>query len=487
MGGAAGPAPRADLPAAVGPAQHLRLRLLGPPDRRRPHGRRRPPAGPARSGSASTSCAAAPRRRPARAAQHLGGPLPGCWTAPCTATSAARSGSCARRALRRAERWIVQRQEADGSWGGIQPPWVYSLIALHLQGYALDHPVMRAGLDGLDGFTIDDEAGRRLEACQSPVWDTALAVIALADAGVPRGRPGAPLGGRAGCWPRRSPSAGDWAVRRPDLPAGGLGLRVRQRQLPRHRRHRRGRARPCERTTEPTRRRRRPGASPGSRGCSAATAAGPPSTSTTRGRCAASCRSATSARSSTRRAPTSPPTWSRCSPRLGRSARGGRARRALAPAGPGGRTAPGSGAGAPTTSTAPARSSRRSSPPGVDAGDPAVRRAVAWLERHQNADGGWGEDLRSYRDDAYRGPRPLDRLPDGLGPARPARRGRAIRRPPSAAWRSSSTTQAEDGTWDEPWFTGTGFPGDFYINYHLYRLVFPVMALGRYVNGGANG
>ncbi len=40
-------------------------------------------------------------------------------------------------------------------------------------------------------------------------------------------------------------------------------------------------------------------------------------------------------------------------------------------------------------------------------------------------------------------------------------------------------TQRADGTWDEPQFTGTGFPGDFYINYHLYRLVFPIMALGR--------
>ena len=44
---------------------------------------------------------------------------------------------------------------------------------------------MRAGLEGLDGFTIEDAAGRRLEACQSPVWDTALAVTALADAGLP--------------------------------------------------------------------------------------------------------------------------------------------------------------------------------------------------------------------------------------------------------------------------------------------------------------
>ncbi len=47
--------------------------------------------------------------------------------------------------------------------------------------------------------------------------------------------------------------------------------------------------------------------------------------------------------------------------------------------------------------------------------------------------------------------------------------------------------QRPDGTWDETWFTGTGFPGDFSINYHLYHLVFPVMALGRYVHGWDHG
>ena len=47
-------------------------------------------------------------------------------------------------------------------------------------------------------------------------------------------------------------------------------------------------------------------------------------------------------------------------------------------------------------------------------------------------------------------------------------------------------TQRPDGTWDEPEFTGTGFPWDFSINYHLYRLVFPVSALGRYLLGTAH-
>ena len=46
-----------------------------------------------------------------------------------------------------------------------------------------------------------------------------------------------------------------------------------------------------------------------------------------------------------------------------------------------------------------------------------------------------------------------------------------------------SRTQQPDGSWDEALYTGTGFPGAFYINYHLYRMVFPVSALGRYVHG----
>src|SRR5262249_61795443 len=72
------------------------------------------------------------------------------------------------RAQRKLVDWIVERQEADGGWGGIQPPWVYSLIALQLEGMGLDHPVMRKGLQGMDGFMIDDAAGWRLPAGPAP-------------------------------------------------------------------------------------------------------------------------------------------------------------------------------------------------------------------------------------------------------------------------------------------------------------------------------
>ncbi len=114
----------------------------------------------------------------------------------------------------------MRRQEADGSWGGIQPPWVYSLMALHLRGYPLDHPVIEAGLRGLDEFAIEDGGVRRLEACQSPVWDTALAVVALADAGV---APDDPALVQAAGWllDEEVTVPGDWSVRRPRLAPGG--------------------------------------------------------------------------------------------------------------------------------------------------------------------------------------------------------------------------------------------------------------------------
>src|SRR5215470_3239093 len=129
-----------------------------------------------------------------------------------------------RAAIRRCAEWIIARQEADGCWGGIQPPWVYSLIALRLLGYGLDHPVMRRGLAGLDRFTItEDTPGgpvRRMEACQSPVWDTVLAMIALADAGLPADHPAL---AKAADWvlAEEITGPGDWQVRRPALSPGG--------------------------------------------------------------------------------------------------------------------------------------------------------------------------------------------------------------------------------------------------------------------------
>jgi squalene-hopene/tetraprenyl-beta-curcumene cyclase len=121
---------------------------------------------------------------------------------------------------------------------------------------------------------------------------------------------------------------------------------------------------------------------------------------------------------------------------------------------------------------------------GVLPGKPVIRRAVNWLIRHQNPDGGWGEDLRSYTDPAWagRGTSTASQTAWALLALLAAGGEDAIRSADrGVAWLAA--TQRADGTWDEPQFTGTGFPGDFYINYHLYRLVFPISALGRYLGG----
>ena len=121
---------------------------------------------------------------------------------------------------------------------------------------------------------------------------------------------------------------------------------------------------------------------------------------------------------------------------------------------------------------------------GLDAHDRRVSRAVSWLYGHQNADGGWGESCLSYTDPAWRGRGPSTASQTawavlGLLAAAPRKDHepedpRLIR---GVEWLIAH--QTPDGSWDEPYFTGTGFPGDFYIKYHEYRNYFPLLALSR--------
>jgi squalene-hopene/tetraprenyl-beta-curcumene cyclase len=113
-----------------------------------------------------------------------------------------------------------------------------------------------------------------------------------------------------------------------------------------------------------------------------------------------------------------------------------------------------------------------------------VRRAVRWLIDAQNPDGGWGETCESYS----------DRRLSATGPSAASQTAWALLALQAADTKDDALAreavergvtylverQEEDGQWQEPQFTGTGFPGDFYIKYHLYRNYWPLMALGRY-------
>jgi squalene-hopene/tetraprenyl-beta-curcumene cyclase len=107
------------------------------------------------------------------------------------------------------------------------------------------------------------------------------------------------------------------------------------------------------------------------------------------------------------------------------------------------------------------------------------RRAAAWLRDRQNADGGWGETCASYDDPALagRGQSTASQTAWGLiGLLAADAPNEGI----AGGVRWLVERQEEDGQWQEPQFTGTGFPGDFYIKYHLYRNYWPLTALGRY-------
>jgi len=412
-----------------------------------------------------------------------------------------------RAAMRRCAEWIIARQERDGCWGGIQPPWVYSLIALHLLGYGLDHPVMRRGLAGLDRFTITEDTPdgpvRRLEACQSPVWDTMLAMIALADAGLPAEHPALT---RAADWllAEEITGPGDWQVRRPALAPGGWAFEFDNDVYPDN-----------DDTAEAVLALHRvrypllPAPADGSaaglpppRGDEARKAAIDRGLAWLTGMASADGGWGAFDADNTSRlvakmpfcdfgAVTDPPSADVTAHAVEALAASGLAGSRAARRGVvwllraqekdgswfgrwGANYVYGTGAVVPALIAA-----------GVRPGKPAIRRAVEWLEAHQNPDGGWGEDMRSYDDPslAGRGASTASQTAWALLALLAAAAGGPPGPSAEAGIRWLAEHQRPDGTWDEPEYTGTGFPGDFYLNYHLYRLVFPVSALGRYLAG----
>jgi squalene-hopene/tetraprenyl-beta-curcumene cyclase len=379
-----------------------------------------------------------------------------------------------RQAILVGERWVRQRQEADGSWGGIQPPWVWSILMLAALGHGFEDEALRRAVDGWDGFTVEDGDRLRPEACQSPVWDTALAVIALRAAGVPADHPQLDAAGR---WLLREEVKvrGDWAIRLPDLAPGGWAFEFENDVYP-----------DVDDTVvvalalrelgigdDAVRRGLEWTAGMQSRGggwgafdvdndamwlykipfCDFGKVTDEPTADVT-----AHALEVLGPQKGYDRAVARGLDWLLREQEADGSWFGRWGVNHLY----------GTGAALPALEAC-----------GVPYDHPAYRSAIQWLDSVQQPSGAFGEDVLSYRDATLR----------GRGAATPSQTAWALLAYVSAgkghglsARRAADylcRSQRPDGDWDEAHFTGTGFPLDFMIRYHLYRLTFPLLALGR--------
>jgi squalene-hopene/tetraprenyl-beta-curcumene cyclase len=412
-------------------------------------------------------------------------------------------------AERKVEEWVLARQEVDGSWAGIQPPWVYSLIALHHLGYPPHHPAIEKGFAGFEKFAVEGEDTLSIQACISPVWDTCLVQLALLESGM---APDDPVIRRSGRWllDQQILISGDWQVRAKDVEPGGWAFEFHNSLYP-----------DIDDASivvmsllqadlgpkdEPRK------AEAIRRGVDWMVAL-----QSQEAGWAAFDKDNTSRYLT--RLPFSdfgdvldPPSADVTAHVLEMLGRLGYTRQ-YPPLGRGydfirreqeddgswfGRWGVnyiyGIGAVLPALAAI-----------GEDMSQPYIRRAVAWLLQHQNSDGGWGESCGSYVDPNLRGVGPstasqtawalMGLLAAGEADHPATRRGVGY----------LVNTQKEDGAWDEPYYTGTGFPGygvgerlkkppkpgqqryqglemgaGFMINYHMYRNCWPLLALGRY-------
>lgn len=416
-----------------------------------------------------------------------------------------------RTAIKACLEWIVRHQDADGTWGGIQPPWIYSLMALHAAGYTLTHPSLHQGLAALDShwsFRRDD--GLHIQACESPVWDTLLALQALLDCGLTcRTSPAVQRAVEwlldheirvAGDWrfTLKGVQPGGWAFEHandhyPDIDDTAVALTVLGRLRSSYRdpdhlqaamaralrwlaamQSRNGGWGAFDRDNDRRLLTRIPF-------CDFGEVLDPPSVDVTAHVLEAfGSLGMTTAHPAVRRAVVFV-----CSEQEPEGCWFGRWGVNY------------------IYGTAAVLCGLRAV--GFDMHSAAVRQARQWILARQNPDGGWGESCESYMDIRTR----------GRGPSTASQTGWALMAllaaPDRSQWAAVRRGVAflcqgqQQGTWNEPWYTGTGFPGysvgarldlaargvakrlqqgtelgrGFMINYNLYRHYFPLSALGR--------
>ena len=386
------------------------------------------------------------------------------------------------RALRHGENWLLEHQDANGSWGGIQPCYILSPMALKGLGYRNDHPVIVKALEAVRELIWDLGDSIIYQPCVSPNWDTALAAKALLDAGLPGDHP-ALRGAARWLIEHQIFKPGDWSIKRPDLEPGGWAFEFHNDWYPdvddsavilmvlAEAAHDDAAAR--ERAIK----------------LGANWVMGMQSKDG--GFAAFNVDNDSGWLNQTPFADLEAATDPTCADLTGRvlemmAAVGYRAdhpvaRRAITWL-KRNQKSDGSWWGRWGVSyiygTFSALSGLRAI--GVDADESWIKRAVEWLKSVQHSDGGWGETCLSDKDPALK----------GKGTSTPSQTAWALigvlagedelsesaRR--GVAWLEER--QNDDGRWEDSEFTGTGFPNHLYLRYQMYAHYFPLMALGRF-------
>lgn len=389
-----------------------------------------------------------------------------------------------RRALRCAEEWLLEHQQGSDGLGAIFPAMTHAVMALVCLGYDADHPAVQHELRHLASFMLRDERGVRLQPCLSPGWDTAIALSALLDAGT---APTHSAVRRAVDWllAHEVRRLGDWSRTVRGVAPSGWAFEYCNEHYP-----------DVDDTimTLMGLNKAEPGRAPGDA----------VSQAISRGQAwvlAMQSRNggwASFDRDNTRmalqyvpyadhNAMLDPPTADitarslECLTALGLGAdhpairRGVRFVRREQE-----RDGSWFGRWGVNYVYGTWQAVRGLTAAGVPAADPCIRRAAGWLAAVQNDDGGWGETPASYADPTRRGVGPSTASQTAWGVMGLVHAGQAGSEACRRGVQYLVRTQTPDGTWEEPWFTGTGFPCVFYLRYHLYRHYFPLWALGQF-------
>jgi squalene-hopene/tetraprenyl-beta-curcumene cyclase len=384
------------------------------------------------------------------------------------------------KAIRAAERWMIARFEASDGLGAIFPPMMYAIMALDVLGYAEDHPLRQEAVRQFEGLMVNDGERFFIQPCFSPVWDTAIAMYALAQSGAARGDSLC----RGADWllSKEVRRKGDWSVKRPNIEPSGWYFEFANEFNP-----------DIDDSAMVM------------LGLAHAKASDPAAQQACHRR-AVSWMLSMQSKDGGWAAFDADNNWQFLSevPFADHNAMldpscadiSGRVLEALCAHGLDRSHAAvrrgvdylvrtqepdGSWYGrwgvAYIYGTCFALRGLRAA--GEDDREVHVLRAGEWLRSIQNADGGWGESCASYDNGVFT---PAESTPSqtawavlGLLAG-----GDTTSQSVHKGVEYLLRTQREDGSWNEELATGTGFPKVFYLNYHMYRLYFPLLALSEY-------